>query len=280
MAIAIKTSVVHEIITEYADRINENYLIYKIKIRGVEIGIGVVYGPNGNNRDFYREIIGICNSMMDTNMEIILGGDFNTVLDGDLTVSNRDLLNRVGNIPNSQNSKILRDWIAEGRIVDPYRFIYPDKREISYIPFRQRVVQVNMNNVEVVGAQYSKARLDFMLISVGLLDKVHVIKYEDRLGRDFDHKEVLFKIGRGAKVATNNIKESTVKSEGAKLIGLLSFYEILNAHLREPDPEIGLIVGRIEAAIKRKEDYIDREIENREARIAGVEAEILAIPVL
>ena len=134
-----------------------------------------------------------------------------------------------------------------------------------------------MNNVEVVGAQYSKARLDFMLISIGLLDKVHVIKYEDRLGRDFDHKEVLLKIGRGASVATNNIKESTVKSEGAKLIGLLSFYEILNAHLREPDPEIGLIVGRIEAAIKRKEDYIDREIENREVRIAGLEAEILAI---
>ena len=73
MAIAIKASLVHEIITEYADRINENYLIYKMKIRGVEIGIGVVYGPNGNNRDFYREIIGICNGMMDTNMEIILG---------------------------------------------------------------------------------------------------------------------------------------------------------------------------------------------------------------
>ena len=73
VAIAIKASLVHEIITEYADRINENYLIYKMKIRGVEIGIGVVYGPNGNNRDFYREIIGICNGMMDTNMEIILG---------------------------------------------------------------------------------------------------------------------------------------------------------------------------------------------------------------
>ena len=50
------------------------------------------------------------------------------------------------------------------------------------------------------------------------MDKVNVIKYEDRLGRDFDHKEVLLKIGRGEKVATNNIKESTLKSEGAKLI--------------------------------------------------------------
>ena len=49
---------------------------------------------------------------MDMKMEIILGGDFNTVLDGDITIDNRDLLNRVGNIPNGQNSKILRDWIA------------------------------------------------------------------------------------------------------------------------------------------------------------------------
>ena len=134
-----------------------------------------------------------------------------------------------------------------------------------------------MNNVEVVGAHYSKARLDFILISVGLLDKVNVIKYEDRLGRDFDQKEVLLKIGRGEKVATNNIKESTLKSEGAKLIGLLSFYEMLNEHLRVPEPEIGLIVGRIEAAIKRKEEYIDIEIENIEARIAGLEDEILAL---
>ena len=52
---------------------------------------------------------------------------------------------------------------------------------------------------------------------------------------------------------------------------------MLNEHLREPEPEIGLIVGRIEAAIKRKEEYIDIEIENREVRIAGLEGEILAL---
>ena len=126
-----------------------------------------------------------------------------------------------------------------------------------------------MNNVEVVGAHYSKARLDFILLSVGLLDKVNVIKYEDRLGRDFDHKEVLLKIGRGEKVATNNIKESTLKSEGAKLIGLLSFYEMLNEHLRVPEPEIGLIVGRIEAAIKRKEEYRDRKYRSENSRFRG-----------
>jgi len=274
VAIAVRSTVAHEIITEYADRINENYLIYRMKIRGVEIGLGVIYGPNGNNREFYREIRDICNNLMDSNIEIILGGDFNTVLDGDLTINNRDLINRVGSIPNSQNSKVIRDWIAEGRIVDPYRFIHPDSREISYIPFRQRVVHQNINNVEVLGAHYSKARLDFMLISVGLLDKVNVIKYEDRLGRDFDHKEVLLKFGRGEKVVTTNIKGSTLKSEGAKLIGLLSFYEMLNEHLVEPEPEIGMKIGRIEAAIKRKEEYLDRQIDNIEARIADVDEEV------
>ena len=74
VAIAVRSTVAHEIITEYADRINENYLIYRMKIRGVEIGLGVIYGPNGNNREFYREIRDICNNLMDSNIEIILGG--------------------------------------------------------------------------------------------------------------------------------------------------------------------------------------------------------------
>ena len=52
------------------------------------------------------------------------------------------------------------------------------------MPFRQRVVTVRnrLNDVEILGSQYSRARLDFFLISAGLLELVSYVKYEDRLG--------------------------------------------------------------------------------------------------
>ena len=84
--------------------------------------------------------------------------------------------------------------------MDVFRFLNPDKRETSYVPFRQRVVRNRLNDVEILGSQYSRARLDFFLISVGLLKLVSYVKYEDRLGRDFDHKEVYMKLGGGKKV--------------------------------------------------------------------------------
>ena len=44
---------------------------------------------------------------------------------------------------------------------------------------------------------------------------------------------------------------------------------MLNEHLRVPEPEIGLIVGRIEAAIKRKEEYRDRKYRSENSRYRG-----------
>ena len=95
VAIAIRSAVNHEIIAEYRDVVNENYLIMHVKIRGEEYGIGVVYGPNHNDREFYREIREICERLSTNNVKIILGGDFNTVLDGDLTQNNEDMVGRV-----------------------------------------------------------------------------------------------------------------------------------------------------------------------------------------
>ena len=95
--------------------------------------------------------------MMADNVKIILGGDFNTVLDGDLTVNNKDLIGRVGSIPNAHNSRVITDWIASGRVVDPFRFIHTDRREISYVPFRQRLIG-NRGVNAIRGIEYSKAR--------------------------------------------------------------------------------------------------------------------------
>ena len=55
VAITIKASIYHEIIQQWADEEN-NYLIVKIKIQDRTLLLGVIYGPNGNNVEFYEGI--------------------------------------------------------------------------------------------------------------------------------------------------------------------------------------------------------------------------------
>jgi len=97
-----------------------------------------------------------------------------------------------GHCPNPRNSKILRDWVNEGTVFEPFRAIYPDRVEHSYTSFRRE------NN-------FGKNRLDLFLISADLLDKVENVIYEDRLGRDFDHKAVSIKFGKRVGVRKDHI---------------------------------------------------------------------------
>jgi len=38
------------------------------------MGVGVVYGPNHNDREFFREIKDIYDRLLDDNLEVVLGG--------------------------------------------------------------------------------------------------------------------------------------------------------------------------------------------------------------
>ena len=113
-----------EVMEEYRDLVAENYLLVKCKVDNVEILVGGVYGPNVNNREFYRELITLIKRI---NLPTIIGGDFNTVLDGNRAVENLDLEDRE-HIPQKENGKILREWIEEGNYCDPFRRKYPAAR--------------------------------------------------------------------------------------------------------------------------------------------------------
>jgi hypothetical protein len=82
------------------------------------------------------------------------------------------------------NSRVINGWVEEGFVIEPFRALFPFQKEISYIPFRQ----TRGGNV----FNYGKSRLDFFLVSPLFLDKISSVKYGDRLGADFDHKEVFF----------------------------------------------------------------------------------------
>ena len=116
----------------------------------------------------------------------IIGGDFNTILDN----RGRDLsIDRIGDgaCPNPHNSRYLNEWTDSGDIVDPFRILYPEKVEYSYTSFRRN------DNI-------GKNRLDFFLVSRNILSAIKNVKYEDRLGRDFDHREVTLIMGGHDKV--------------------------------------------------------------------------------
>jgi len=107
-----RTFVVNEEIKDFHD---ENYLMLRCTLEGKEFVIGGIYGPNTNNVGFYRSLK---NKVENLNLPFILGGDFNTVIDGGLGEENLDLEDR-NHIPQRENGKFIRDWIGKETYVTP-----------------------------------------------------------------------------------------------------------------------------------------------------------------
>jgi hypothetical protein len=128
------------------------------------------------------------------------------------------------------------------------RAMYPEAQEISYVPFRSRLRGVG-GGVNI----YSRTRLDFYLISPSLLDGVHGVKYEDRLGTDFDHKGVSLTMGKrdfGGKI---NIFESTLSDMLAVPSGIMSIYDTINNHLVEQNEAIRANIVQLDILIREIE---------------------------
>jgi hypothetical protein len=101
--------------------------------------LGVVYGPNGNNQEFFRNIE---QKLAQWGNKSILGGDFNTILSSQGGDQNLDR-EGIGRVPNVQNSRIINEWLTNGIVVDPYRALYLENRMVSYIPFRMRNIRAD-----------------------------------------------------------------------------------------------------------------------------------------
>jgi hypothetical protein len=181
VGIAIKRNIATKVIGITMDRMDENFILMSIVIKGKRLTIGSVYGPNANEPGFFRRLRPQIEQMGNDD---IIGGDMDTVLCNRNDGENLDRIG-VGRIPNGLNSRELNNWISEGFAVDPFRALYPLEKEISNIPFRVR------NNEH----RYSRSRLDFCLVSGSIIDSVSKVKYEDRIGSDFDHKEVFLFTG-------------------------------------------------------------------------------------
>jgi hypothetical protein len=106
----------------------------EILIREVRLTLGVVYGPNYTDRGFYQMVE---DKIRQWGNQVVFGGDFNTIICRDSGTQNIDW-DRAGRVPNFQNSNIINGWIEDGLLLNPFRTLYHEMREICYVSIRGR----------------------------------------------------------------------------------------------------------------------------------------------
>ncbi len=242
VGVAIKQSISHEIKNIVLDNIDENYILLDVIIKGKRIVLGSVYGPNGNNVNFYNKLR---RDIERLGQSFIIGGDYNTILCNELGEGNVDRKGD-GRVPNPYNSRIINQWIAEGFAFDPFRVMYPLQREVSHVPFRS----VRDDRGEI---KYVKNRLDFFLTNQNVLENTAKVVYEDRLGADFDRKEVVLHLGKKIKGCKITIFDSTLKDLLSDTVDILAVYEMLCSHLLIPDRVLDNNVKQLDILIREKE---------------------------
>ncbi len=75
---------------------DQNIILMKVKIKGKHIILGSIYGPNEQKPEFYGDLRV---KIEQWDLPLVLGGNFNTILDRSLGVDNLDKEVR-GRIPN------------------------------------------------------------------------------------------------------------------------------------------------------------------------------------
>ncbi len=265
VGVAIKRNIYHDIRRTYNGTGDENVLLLDVLIKNVRLTIGTVYGPNNNDVDFYN---GIRRQIVNWGNKCIIGGDFNTILSTERGIRNLD---REGGdrVPNRQNSNVLNDWIRENILLDPFRALYPETKEYSYIPFRNRGRD---GRVDIV---YGKTRLDFFLISPDVLGSVKSVTYEDRLGADLDHKEVRMGVGQRKNSSKVSIRDSTLDDVMTMDNGVVAVYEAIANHLTIRDNELLNGIVQLDILLGEKVTILrlyERRVlgENFEDRIAQI----------
>jgi exonuclease III len=243
VGIAIKRNIYHDIKRVYNGTGDDNVILLDVVIKNVRLTIGTVYGPNRNDTDFY---IRIRRQIELWGNRCILGGDFNTILCRDMGIGNLD---REGGdrVPNRQNSNVINGWIGQNFLIDPFRALYPEAREYSYIPFRSR------GGRDGVNGDYGKTRLDFFLISTEILGAVDNVIYEDRIGSDFDHKEVKMVIGKKKENSKIVIKDTTLEDCMVIDNGLVAVYESIRNHLATADDRLTEHLTQLDILLREKE---------------------------
>ncbi len=189
-----------------------NILLMKIRIKGVSVTIGSIYGPNHDNQPFFdtlKEKITMFNSDF-----VIFGGDWNTTYDSRPSNHDQDVLNTVS-IPSVRRSAWLNQLCTECNIIDPFRYFYPDTKEYTYVPF--------------AAAANNRSRLDFFLITESLLGQCVNCRIPHSLSSLlFDHKPVFLQFNRFNPYKKQTIDDSILKDSDLSEIVSITPWNVIS----------------------------------------------------
>jgi exonuclease III len=109
-----------------------NILLLKIVCGAISLTIGSIYGPNSDDIVFFNQLNDVIKRF--NSDYVVIGGDWNTTVDGRNFGNNLDTLNTVS-IPSARRSLWLGNLTTNLNLTDPYRHFFPDVREFTYVPF-------------------------------------------------------------------------------------------------------------------------------------------------
>jgi exonuclease III len=199
----------------------ENALFLKVLISGEQFTIGSIYGPNEQNINFYNKIK---DKLTEWGCEkTILGGDWNCLFSSDSVQYNIDCIN-MNSCPNAGNSLVLNDICSELGLFDLYRYLYPDRRDYSYVPKDK-----NKNN---------RSRLDYFLVSSDLLNGIRECDIAANLQNSlFDHKAISLLLGAHVPVKSKSFQ---IRNVGLNIdtLDILVECAVAKTYLIHADPEL------------------------------------------
>jgi hypothetical protein len=82
---------------------------------------------------------------------------------------------------------------------------------------------------------------------------VNKVKYEGRLGADFDHKEVTLYLGKKGGSLKLTISDKVLDDILSEHIGYLAVYESIATHLSVPDQNLSDMVVQLDLLTREKE---------------------------
>ena len=119
------------------------YIILDLQVEDECITVVNVYGPNEDDPTFFQDVFTKAQQFNNANM--IIGGDFNTVLDGKL--------DRNCGEDNKKSSRFLNDYIEENEMADVWRNMHPESKIYTW-----------MRRGRTVGA-IQASRIDYFLLN-------------------------------------------------------------------------------------------------------------------
>ena len=172
---------------------DDNILGLLCNLDGSMILLVAIYGPN-KNCNSYSFFNSLSKCLVDLpHVGCVLGGDWNATYSSEDCVNNIDIHNMVAP-PSIVRSRLLGDLCAQHNLSDPYRALYPERRDFTFQP------RTRQNN---------RSRLDFFLISDCMLGSVNECTIPAEISTIlFDHKSVTLRFGKSNVKPNSRINNS------------------------------------------------------------------------